>query len=60
MTGLPPRGPRFDSLGRLAYVNALFIIGTLGTLITPAMLEGWAQLNWSASRLGAPPSVDFY
>ena len=36
--------PRFDSLPRLVYVNALFIIGTLGTLITPAMLEGWSQL----------------
>ena len=41
VTRLPPRAPRFDSLSRLAYVNALFIIGTLGTLITPAMLEGW-------------------
>jgi len=26
---------RFDPLARLIYVNALFIVGTLGTLITP-------------------------
>jgi predicted MFS family arabinose efflux permease len=58
VTGLPPQGPRFDSLSRLAYVNALFIIGTLGTLITPAMLEGWAQLNWSATRLGAVAAIE--
>ena len=54
----PPQGARFDSLGRLAYVNALFIIGTLGTLITPAMLDGWAQLKWSATRLGAVAAVE--
>jgi predicted MFS family arabinose efflux permease len=58
VTGLPPQGPRFDSLPRLAYVNALFIIGTLGTLITPAMLEGWARLNWSATRLGAIAAIE--
>ena len=58
MTGLPPQGPRFDSLPRLAYVNALFIIGTIGTLITPAMLDGWAQLNWSATRLGAVAAIE--
>lgn len=58
MTGLPPTGPRFDSLPRLAYVNGLFIIGTLGTLITPAMLEGWAQLNWSATRLGTVAAME--
>ena len=28
VTGPPPQSPRFDSLPRLAYVNALFIIGT--------------------------------
>ena len=43
---------RFDPLGRLAYVNALFIVGTLGTLITPAILESWAALQWSQSQLG--------
>jgi predicted MFS family arabinose efflux permease len=58
VTGPPSHGPRFDSLGRLAYVNALFIVGTLGTLITPAMLAGWAQLNWSATRLGAVAAIE--
>ena len=58
MTGLLPQAPRFDSLGRLAYVNALFIIGTLGTLITPAMLDGWAHLNWSATQLGAVAAIE--
>ena len=58
MTGPPPQGLRFDSLPRLAYVNALFIIGTLGTLITPAILEGWAQLNWSGTRLGAVAAIE--
>ena len=58
VTSPPPQGPRFDSLGRLAYVNALFIIGTLGTLITPAMLDGWAQLKWSATRLGAVAAIE--
>ena len=58
MTGLLPQAPRFDSLGRLAYVNALFIIGTLGTLITPALLDGWAQLNWSATRLGTIAAIE--
>ena len=58
MTGLSPQGPRFDSLPRLAYVNALFIIGTIGTLITPAMLDGWAQLHWSATRLGAIAALE--
>jgi predicted MFS family arabinose efflux permease len=33
-------------------VNALFIIGTLGTLITPAMLDSWAQWKWTATQLG--------
>jgi predicted MFS family arabinose efflux permease len=58
VTGLPPQGLRFDSLPRLAYVNALFIIGTIGTLITPAMLDGWAQLHWSATRLGAVAAIE--
>ena len=58
MSGLSSQGPRFDSLPRLAYVNALFIIGTIGTLITPAMLDGWAQLNWSATRLGAVAAIE--
>ena len=52
MNACPPKGPRFDSMPRLAYVTALFIIGTLGTLITPAMLEGWSHLRWTATQLG--------
>ena len=58
MSDTPPKVPRFDSLPRLAYVNALFIIGTIGTLITPAMLDGWAQLHWSATRLGAVAAIE--
>ena len=58
MSDIPPKGPRFDSLPHLAYVNALFIIGTIGTLITPAMLDGWAQLHWSATRLGAIAAIE--
>jgi predicted MFS family arabinose efflux permease len=53
-----PQPPRFDSLGRLAYANGLFIIGTLGTLITPAMLDGWASLHWSATQLGAIAAIE--
>ena len=58
MSDTPQKGRRFDSLPRLAYVNALFIIGTIGTLITPAMLDGWAQLHWSATRLGAVAAIE--
>ena len=50
MNTYSPLGQRFDSLPRLTYVNALFIIGTLGTLITPAMLEGWSHLRWNPTR----------
>jgi predicted MFS family arabinose efflux permease len=53
-----PHGPRFDSLPRLAYVNVLFIIGTLGTLITPAMLEGWSHLHWTPTQLGAVAAIE--
>ncbi len=53
-----PHRSRFDSLPRLAYVNALFIIGTLGTLITPALLEGWAHLRWSPTQLGVVAAVE--
>jgi predicted MFS family arabinose efflux permease len=55
---LSPHGPRFDSLPRLVYVNALFIIGTLGTLITPAMLEGWSHLRWSPTQLGVVAAIE--
>src|SRR3984957_17797121 len=50
--------PRFASLPRLAYVNALLIIGTLGTLITPAMLEGWTHLRWTPTQLGAVAAIE--
>jgi predicted MFS family arabinose efflux permease len=53
-----PHGPRFDSLPRLTYVNALFIIGTLGTLITPALLEGWTHLRWTPSQLGMVAAIE--
>jgi DHA1 family inner membrane transport protein len=49
---------RFDLLGRLIYVNALFIVGTLGTLITPAILESWATLQWSQSQLGLVAALE--
>ena len=58
MNTLPPYSPRFDSLPRLTYVNALFIIGTLGTLITPAMLEGWTHLRWTPSQLGMVAAIE--
>jgi predicted MFS family arabinose efflux permease len=49
---------RFDLLGRLIYVNALFIVGTLGTLITPAILVSWATLQWSQSQLGLVAALE--
>jgi predicted MFS family arabinose efflux permease len=49
---------RFDLFGRLIYVNALFIVGTLGTLITPAILESWAALQWSQSQLGLVAALE--
>src|ERR1700733_8290255 len=49
---------RFDLLGRLIYVNALFVVGTLGTLITPAILESWATLQWSQSQLGLVAALE--
>ena len=58
MNGYSSHGPRFDSLPRLTYVNALFIIGTLGTLITPAMLEGWTHLRWKPTQLGVVAAVE--
>jgi predicted MFS family arabinose efflux permease len=53
-----PNGVRFDSLPRLTYVNALFIIGTIGTLITPAMLEGWTHLRWAPTQLGVVAAIE--
>jgi predicted MFS family arabinose efflux permease len=55
---LSPHGRRFDSLPRLTYVNALFMIGTLGTLITPAMLEGWTHLRWTPTQLGMVTAIE--
>jgi predicted MFS family arabinose efflux permease len=55
---LSPYSPRFDSLPRLTYVIALFIIGTIGTLITPAMLEGWTHLRWTPSQLGMVAAIE--
>ncbi len=49
---------RFDTLARLTYVNALFIVGTLGTLIAPALLESWATLHWSQSQLGLVAALE--
>src|ERR1700722_3752897 len=49
---------RFDTLARLCYVNALFIVGTLGTLIAPALLESWARLQWSQSQLGLVAALE--
>jgi len=49
---------RFDLFGRLIYVNALFIVGTLGTLITPAILEAWATLQWSQTQLGLVAALE--
>lgn len=49
---------RFDTPARLCYVNALFIVGTLGTLIAPALLESWARLQWSQSQLGLVAALE--
>src|ERR1700733_15917876 len=49
---------RFDLFGRLIYVNALFIVGTLGPLITPAILEAWATLQWSQTQLGLVAALE--
>ena len=58
MGGSAMNTARFDLLGRLIYVNALFIVGTLGTLITPAILESWATLQWSQSQLGLVAALE--
>lgn len=50
--------PRFDSMPCLVYVNALFIIGTIGTLITPAMLEAWSRLQWTPTQLGLVAAIE--
>jgi predicted MFS family arabinose efflux permease len=48
----------FDAPERRAYVNGLFIIGTLGTLITPALLAAWAPLKWSQSQQGLVAAIE--
>jgi MFS family permease len=48
----------FDAPQRRAYVNALFIIGTLGTLISPALLTAWSTLHWSQSQLGLVAGIE--
>jgi predicted MFS family arabinose efflux permease len=53
-----PQDQRFDSLPCLTYVNALFIIGTLGTLITPAILEGWSHFRWTPTQLGVVAAIE--
>lgn len=58
MNNHSPHVERFDSLPCLVYVNALFIIGTLGTLITPAMLEGWSHLRWTPTQLGVVAAIE--
>jgi MFS transporter, DHA1 family, inner membrane transport protein len=58
VTGEPQRVSSFEAPARVAYVNALFIIGTLGTLITPALLAAWARLHWSQTRLGLVAAVE--
>jgi predicted MFS family arabinose efflux permease len=54
----PSPASRFDSPACLTYVNAMFIIGTLGTLITPVLLEGWRQLGWTSTQLGAVAALE--
>lgn len=54
----PAAGDRFDAPGRVAFVNALFVIGTLGTLITPALLAAWARLHWTQSQQGVVAAIE--
>jgi predicted MFS family arabinose efflux permease len=54
----PSTVSRFDSLTCLTYVNAMFIIGTLGTLITPALLESWRPLGWNSTQLGSVAALE--
>ncbi len=48
---------RFDTFGRLVYVNALFIVGTLGTLIAPAFMI-WAAASLGESQLGQVAALE--
>ena len=58
MSTFAKRTRAFDAPERRAYVNALFIIGTLGTLITPALLAAWAPLRWSQSQQGLVAALE--
>jgi DHA1 family inner membrane transport protein len=58
MTGYQQHLRGFDAPERKAYVNALFIIGTLGTLIAPALLEAWAKLHWTQGQLGFVAGIE--
>ena len=54
-----PAGTVFDPLPRSIYVTALFVIGTLSTLVTPALIDGWARrYDWSESQLGLAVAVE--
>jgi predicted MFS family arabinose efflux permease len=56
--GAPVPMVSFEAPVPIAYVNGLFIIGTLGTLITPALFAAWAHLNWTPSRLGLVAAIE--
>ena len=56
MVTIVPRA--FDAPARMAYVSALFIIGSLGTLITPAVLDSWSHLSWGTGRLGFVAGIE--
>jgi predicted MFS family arabinose efflux permease len=58
LKGYQQRVPGFDAPERRAYVNALFVVGTLGTLIAPALLEAWARLHWTQSQLGYVAGIE--
>jgi predicted MFS family arabinose efflux permease len=58
MKAYPQLVRAFDAPERKAYVNALFVVGTLGTLIAPALLEAWAKLHWTQSQLGFVAGIE--
>jgi len=54
---LSPRR-RFDTFPRIAYATGLFIVGSLGTLITPAMFESWTPFHWTPTQLGVLAAIE--
>jgi predicted MFS family arabinose efflux permease len=42
----------------MTYVNALFIVGSLGTLIAPALLESWSTYHWNKGQLGVVAGIE--